>query len=301
MIPTIRAEGTHAEVGAAVGLATAAAIRRRTDLVAQSHLQQAAGYRVATEEHLPWVLEELDAAADAAGVDRLALFAASVEELSSAPRGCTDVVADGVVAHTNDLDAADEDDVVAIEWAVEGEPRLFTLGIGPWLSVGWNESRAVRHRQRALAERRARRRPPAAADARRRAAADARSRNRRRAPPGAGVLVQLGARDAGGRSATSRGRRRMPASGGPTPSCTRTTTPSPRCSATRRSRRTRAHTAATAVPWSSSAGADPRERSSAITRAAICRHGDPDGTKTVFWCVADLRAGRVRVRPRHPV
>jgi hypothetical protein len=25
----------------------------------------------------------------------------------------------------------------------------------------------------------------------------------------------------------------------------------------------------------------------------ICRHGDPDGTKTVFWCVADLRAGRI--------
>src|SRR5205814_7649605 len=25
----------------------------------------------------------------------------------------------------------------------------------------------------------------------------------------------------------------------------------------------------------------------------ICRHGDPDGTKTVFWCIADLRAGRI--------
>jgi MYXO-CTERM domain-containing protein len=29
VIPTIRAEGTHAEAGAAIGLATAAAIRRR--------------------------------------------------------------------------------------------------------------------------------------------------------------------------------------------------------------------------------------------------------------------------------
>src|SRR5205807_2246907 len=91
-------------------------------------------------EHLPWVVEELDAAAEAAGVDPLALFAASVEELEDAPRGCTDVVVGRLVAHNNDLDAADEEDVVAIEWRVEGEPAIFTLGIGPWISVGWNEA-----------------------------------------------------------------------------------------------------------------------------------------------------------------
>jgi hypothetical protein len=45
-----------------------------------------------------------------------------------------------VVAHNNDLDAADEEDVVAIEWRVEGEPVIFTLGIGPWISVGWNDA-----------------------------------------------------------------------------------------------------------------------------------------------------------------
>jgi isopenicillin-N N-acyltransferase like protein len=86
-------------------------------------------------------VEELDAAAEAAAVDPLGLFAASVEELSPATaHGCTDVVRGGVVAHNNDLDAADEADVVAIEWRVDGQPAILTLGIGPWISVGWNEA-----------------------------------------------------------------------------------------------------------------------------------------------------------------
>ena len=76
--------------------------------------------------------------------DPLALFAASVEELAAGTpvahgRGCTDVVLGRLVAHNNDLDAADEEDVVAIEWRVDGEPTILTLGIGPWISVGWNE------------------------------------------------------------------------------------------------------------------------------------------------------------------
>ena len=45
-----------------------------------------------------------------------------------------------LVAHTNDLYAEDEDDVVAVEWRVPGEPVVFTLGIGPWISVGWNDA-----------------------------------------------------------------------------------------------------------------------------------------------------------------
>jgi isopenicillin-N N-acyltransferase like protein len=137
VIPLVRAHGTHAEAGATIGAATTDAIRRRTT---GEHLELAAEYRAVTLEHLPWVVEELDAAARAAEVDPLALFAASVEELVDAPRGCTDVVVGKLVAHNNDLDAADEDDVVAIEWRVEDEPAIFTLGIGPWISVGWNES-----------------------------------------------------------------------------------------------------------------------------------------------------------------
>ncbi|MGH3036077.1 MAG: C45 family autoproteolytic acyltransferase/hydrolase, partial [Gaiellaceae bacterium] len=107
-------------------------------------------YRAVTLEHLPWVVEELDGAAAGAGVDPLALFAASVEELApaEAPTGCSDLVVAGertagghlLVAHNNDLYAEDEEDVVAIEWRVPGEPVVFTLGTGPWLSVGWNDA-----------------------------------------------------------------------------------------------------------------------------------------------------------------
>jgi Acyl-coenzyme A:6-aminopenicillanic acid acyl-transferase len=137
VIPLVRAHGSHEEAGAAIGAATREAIRRR---VTEVHVEAAAGYRAVTLEHLPWVVEELDAAAAAARVDPRALFAASVEELSAEPRGCTDVVVGRLVAHNNDLDAADEEDVVAIEWRVDGEPAIFTLGIGPWISVGWNEA-----------------------------------------------------------------------------------------------------------------------------------------------------------------
>src|SRR5439155_3118557 len=106
VIPLVRARGTHAEVGAAIGDPTAAAIRRCVD---GEHLELAARYRAVTLAHLPWVVEELDAAAEAADVDPLGLFAASVEELSAEPRGCTDIVLGRLVAHNNDLDAAEEE------------------------------------------------------------------------------------------------------------------------------------------------------------------------------------------------
>ena len=151
-IPIIRAAGTHREAGAAIGAATGDDIRRSVagagfdpDVVLR--------YRGATVKHLPWVVEELDAAARAAEVDPLALFAGAVLELSTfsqtkVPAHCTDVAAvptltaDGhlLVAHNNDLSAGDENEVVAIEWKVDGEPTIFTLGLGPWISVGWNEA-----------------------------------------------------------------------------------------------------------------------------------------------------------------
>jgi isopenicillin-N N-acyltransferase like protein len=78
------------------------------------------------------------------------VFAASIEELApaEAPTGCSDLVvtgartADGhlLVAHTNDLYAEDEAGIVAIEWRVPGQPVAFTLGSGPWISVGWNDA-----------------------------------------------------------------------------------------------------------------------------------------------------------------
>ena len=151
-IPVIRVAGTHREAGTAIGAAARDCIRRSVEDAEFDH-DMVLRYRGASVKHLPWVVEELDAAARAAEVDPLALFADAVLELSTfsqtkVPAHCTDVAAvpaltaDGhlLVAHNNDLSAGDENDVVAIEWKVEGEPTIFTLGLGPWISVGWNQA-----------------------------------------------------------------------------------------------------------------------------------------------------------------
>ena len=147
-IPLIRAEGSHREVGAQIGEATAETIRSSAGAPYDADLVRR--YRAVTVEHLPWVVEELDGAAEGAGVDPLAVFAASIEELApaEAPTGCSDIVVTGVrtanghllVAHTNDLYTEDEEGIVAIEWRVPDEPVVFTLGMGPWVSVGWNDA-----------------------------------------------------------------------------------------------------------------------------------------------------------------
>lgn len=147
-IPLLRVTGSHREVGEQIGRGTAGTVRRFAAQPFDAELVRA--YRAATLAQLPWVVEEVDAVAAGASVDPLAAFAASVEELAAAPAatGCTDLVALGestsdghlLVAHNNDLDAEDEDDLVAIEWRVDGEPTLFTLGNGYWISVGWNDA-----------------------------------------------------------------------------------------------------------------------------------------------------------------
>jgi isopenicillin-N N-acyltransferase-like protein len=164
-IPLLRVAGSHREVGRAVGAATAPVLRDAVAFDAalpagrsrDEQLALAARYRDATRAATPWLVEEIDGAAEAAGVDPLALFAASVEEIwtvrpsqagATEPVAgrCSDLVvgspvtADGHVwvAHNNDLGEASEPQVVAVEWRVPGEPVVLSLGIGPWISVGWN-------------------------------------------------------------------------------------------------------------------------------------------------------------------
>jgi isopenicillin-N N-acyltransferase like protein len=145
-IPLLHVAGTHGHVGSQLGEALADVVRRASADPFDAEL--VSRYRAVTVEHLPWVVEELDGVAEAGEADPLAVFAASVEELTSvpAPVRCTDLVIGPprserlLVAHNNDLSAADEEDVVAIEWRVPGEPVVFTLGIGPWISVGWNDA-----------------------------------------------------------------------------------------------------------------------------------------------------------------
>jgi len=150
VIPVLRVEGTHREVGRAVGQATAETLLRAAAAPFDAVLVER--YRAIAAEHVPWVVEELEGVAEGAGADPLGVFAASIEELAGAvattPERCTDLVvmpeasANGhlLVAHNNDLGAPSERDVVAIEWRVPGEPVCFTIGLGPWLSVGWNDA-----------------------------------------------------------------------------------------------------------------------------------------------------------------
>ena len=164
-LPFLVVEGSHREVGRQIGAACGEVLREAVAFDASlpagrsraEQLALAARYREATRAATPWLVDEIDGAAEGAGVDPLALFAASVEEIwtvrpSQATDGvpvdgrCSDLVAvppatpDGHVwvAHTNDLSPSAEASVIAIEWRVPGEPVVFSLGIGPWISVGWN-------------------------------------------------------------------------------------------------------------------------------------------------------------------
>lgn len=171
----ISVAGTHREVGRQIGVSCGRSLRAATALLAgavpaggRTRREQArllARCREIAVEELPAFVDELDGAAEGAEVDPLELFAASAEELWERPPSqlgrdpgdgaarrtegrCTDLVAmpettaDGhlLVAHNNDLPAGSADAVVAIERRVEGEPRSFSLGIGPWVSVGWNDA-----------------------------------------------------------------------------------------------------------------------------------------------------------------
>jgi isopenicillin-N N-acyltransferase like protein len=149
----LRVAGTHRGVGEQIGAACSDAIHRRCDAVGDAAVAAAQPYLEVTQRELPWLVDELDGVADAAGVERGRLFAAGIEELDDAPapepaRGCSDLVAcapasaDGSVwvAHTNDLSASAEEDLIAIEWRVPGDPVLLTVGIGPWISVGFNSA-----------------------------------------------------------------------------------------------------------------------------------------------------------------
>src|SRR5436190_12879372 len=162
-IDLVRVRGTHREVGLQMGEAGRARIRHTIetawdDLPAgrmkADQLALAAEYRTFTAPRLPWLLEELDACAEGAGVDPLELFATSIEEIWYEPYGprtegrCSDMVAgpaataDGhlLVAHNNDLRPAAEDEITALEIHVPGDPVIFQLGGIPWLSVGWNSA-----------------------------------------------------------------------------------------------------------------------------------------------------------------
>ena len=151
-IPVITLRGSYAEVGAAIGDACASTIERECDPTTwkipsgrsvQDQLALADRYAEVTRPIMPWAFEELDACAEAVGVDPRALWAASIEEIWYEPRvagqigaaidgRCSDMVAvapataDGhtLTAHNNDMSRAYQHDLVAIERTCGDDPTI---------------------------------------------------------------------------------------------------------------------------------------------------------------------------------
>ncbi len=251
---------------------------------------RAVAYRDATAAELPWLVEEIDGVAEGAGADPLAVFAASVEEIwadDAVPAGrCSDLVgcapatADGHVwvAHNNDLEPEREDELVALEWHVEGEPVSAHDRRRAVDQRRLQLRRPRADRQRALAERRPRRHPPAAAGARHPAPAHARRGGRGGAASPPGVVVQQPAEPPRRRRRERRGlghRRRAAAAARTAPSPTPTTTRArgwPATSAIPRRSRARGRGSARRAAGSSAA----RSRRQ-LLRDALCDHtGAPD-------------------------
>ena len=163
MIPLLRVRGDHREAGRQVGEFCAATIRADAAFPdgkipggrsREQQLALAERYREVTAAAYPWYLEELEGIAEGADADPRALFAAMIEEIWYEPYAgrvegrCSDLVAippatasgKVLVAHNNDMPRTYQDQLVAIEWRIEGDPVVLTIGNGLWMSAGWNSA-----------------------------------------------------------------------------------------------------------------------------------------------------------------
>ena len=151
-LPLVRAAGTHAEVGAQIGRAGAAAVGRVAAAVTPAELAGALPYHEVTARELPWLVEELDAVADAAGVEpdaRVRGRRSRSSRASTGPRAAAPTWSPGRRRAptgtcgwrtTTTSSPEVEPDVVATEWRIPGDPVVFTIGVGPWISVGFNSA-----------------------------------------------------------------------------------------------------------------------------------------------------------------
>ena len=231
---------------------------------------------------------------------------------AKAPTGCSDVVVTGtrttdghlLVAHTNDLYAEDESGIVAIEWRVPGQPVVFTLGSGPWISVGWNDAglSVTGNEVSPNDERVGIPRLLQVRDVLTRAHAD--RGDRRQPAPRPRVRLQLGVRPRRRERRERRGlgderphgrarRGRLPAH---TNHYARDEMQPSRARGTRRApaRDSTARASSRAAAPSPSNGSAQVLSDHENGENAICRHGEePKAVKTVFWCVADVTAGEI--------
>lgn len=161
-IPHLQISGDHFEAGRQLGAATAS-LSRRPFLQPEPPAGHtwpemralAQPYLAATRAAIPWLHAEMEGIAAGSGIDLLDLYVHATEEIWPDPPAaarsadrCSDIAAgplataDGGVwlAHNNDLAPDVLEEVVSVEWAIPGQPRLFTLGLGPFISVGFNSA-----------------------------------------------------------------------------------------------------------------------------------------------------------------
>ena len=149
-IPLVRAHGTHAEAGRQVGEATSAAIgqlgerderrpspRRalpRGDVRAPSLGRRGAGRRGRRRGRRAARRSSRPRSRSSQLPQRRRAAATS----SSPARGQPTVTCSSRTRTTSTPRTSTRSS--PIEWRVPGQPVVFTLGIGPWISVGWNDA-----------------------------------------------------------------------------------------------------------------------------------------------------------------
>jgi isopenicillin-N N-acyltransferase-like protein len=161
-IPLIQAAGSHYQVGEQIGAAMRDRIHRMIRELShhlpatrtwQQLLEMGAVFQAFSRSAYPQYMEELQGMADAAAVSFGELFLLLCEELWERPlwgpagRGCTDMAARGaattdgatLLAHTNDLAAGVESDLVILQVQAGDEPEFLGVSVGGvGYSAGFN-------------------------------------------------------------------------------------------------------------------------------------------------------------------
>ena len=157
--PLVQAHGDHRQVGRQIGEALRPQIQRYMSSLPDSlpagvtwegMLDQSRLYLAPARAAYPQYTAELEGIAEGAGVAFERVFLSHCEELWEPAvwaRGCTDLVARGratvdgstLVAHTNDLRASVEDDLVILQVQAGDEPEFLGVSVaGLGYSAGFN-------------------------------------------------------------------------------------------------------------------------------------------------------------------
>lgn len=161
-IPIIHVKGTHYQVGYQIGThmkkQLSELIQQSKEYIAENAETKWDDIRAQSQlfleysrKYMPEYVEEIQGAADAAGIDLVDLFSEMCEEIYSQDflGGCSDLIAssdvtaDGSVlaAHNNDTSPSLEKQAVVVHYQVDGEPEILAVGYGGLgISIGLNSA-----------------------------------------------------------------------------------------------------------------------------------------------------------------